>query len=200
MSPLTESLPGRMDAQGWATGALRMPSPNHDARPDNAPIQLIVIHAISLPPGDFGGDAVPQLFLNQLDPLAHPYFAGIAGRRVSAHFFIRRDGELVQLVSCLDRAWHAGASCWQGRERCNDISIGIELEGDDLTPFTAGQYVVLADLIEQLCARFPIEEIVGHADIAPGRKSDPGPHFEWQRIASLRSLTTTLVDAPGKDS
>jgi AmpD protein len=173
---------GKIDAAGWATGALRLTSPNHDPRPAAAGIRLIVIHAISLPPGEFGGAAVPQFFLNQLDARAHPYFAGIAARRVSAHFFIRRDGALLQFVACGERAWHAGISCWRGQTRCNDFSIGIELEGDDLTAYTAAQYSVLTALIAQLRARYPIEEIVGHADIAPGRKTDPGPHFDWQRI------------------
>ncbi len=173
-----------VDSDGWLTGADRKPSPNHDARPAGQPISLVVIHAISLPPGEFGGTAVTDFFTNQLDPAAHPYFATITGRRVSSHFYIRRDGQLVQLVSCLQRAWHAGVSCWRGKQRCNDCSLGIELEGDDRTDFTAAQYCVLGSLIDALYKRFPIDAIVGHADIAPGRKTDPGPHFDWSRFVA----------------
>lgn len=184
MSPTSDILP-RIDADGWLSGAARLPSPNCDARPPAEPIRLIVVHAISLPPGEFGGSAVAAFFTNRLDPAAHPYFATIADRRVSAHFLIRRDGACIQFVSCCDRAWHAGASCWRGRERCNDFSLGIELEGDDNTDFTDVQYRALADLIRDLRDRYPIEAIVGHADIAPARKTDPGPHFAWARLATL---------------
>lgn len=172
-----------VDAAGWLAGIDRVASPNHDARPAGSAIRLIVIHAISLPPGQFGGSAVIELFTNRLDPTAHPYFAAIAGQRVSAHFFIRRDGRVLQLVSCRERAWHAGVSCWQMRERCNDFSLGIELEGDDHADYAAAQYQTLSRLLTVLQRSFPIESIVGHADIAPGRKTDPGPHFDWQRIA-----------------
>ncbi len=172
-----------VDAAGWLAGIDRVASPNHDARPAGAAISLVVIHAISLPPGQFGGPAVIELFTNQLDPTAHPYFAAIAGQRVSAHFFIRRDGRVLQLVSCHERAWHAGVSCWQMRERCNDFSLGIELEGDDHADYADAQYQALNLLLTTLQRNFPIESIVGHADIAPGRKTDPGPHFDWQRIA-----------------
>lgn len=175
-------LPGSIDNEGWLSGPEKIASPNHDARPEGAAIRLIVIHAISLPPGQFGGDAVQQLFTNQLDPQAHPYFAAIAGHRVSAHFFIRRDGAITQFVSCLQRAWHAGVSCWRGIERCNDISLGIELEGDDRADFMAPQYLALNGLLAVLHHHFPIEAVIGHADIAPGRKTDPGSHFEWSRI------------------
>lgn len=178
----------RLDADGWLPAARREESPNRDERPDGARIELVVLHAISLPPGEFGGDAVSAFFANRLDPAAHPYFAAIAGRRVSAHFFIRRDGALVQFVSCRQRAWHAGVSCWRGRERCNDFSLGIELEGDDLTPFDDRQYRCLDRLLRALRARYPIAETVAHADIAPGRKTDPGPRFDWHR---LRSATAT---------
>jgi AmpD protein len=174
---------GHIDAAGWLLGVDRSDSPNHDARPVEELIRLIVIHAISLPPGQFGGAAVIDLFNNRLDPAAHPYFAGIAGQRVSTHFFIRRDGHLMQFVSCRDRAWHAGISCWRARERCNDFSLGIELEGDDHTDFASAQYQTLNRLLAILQSSFPIEEIVGHADIAPGRKTDPGPHFDWLRVA-----------------
>lgn len=186
MNP-TPKLPGAIDAAGWLAGVRRIPSPNCDARPDGAMANLLVVHAISLPPGEFGGDAIVRLFANRLDPAAHPYFAAIAGRRVSAHFLIPRDGRTIQFVSCLERAWHAGASCWRGRSRCNDFSIGVELEGDDFTPFAAAQYAALNDLTMRLAARFPLQACVGHADIAPGRKTDPGPHFDWSRLTALRA-------------
>jgi AmpD protein len=173
---------GILDDQGWLQDALRIDSPNCDARPDDAAIRLLVIHNISLPPDVFEGDAVIELFTNRLDWDAHPYYQGIRGIRVSAHFFIRRDGTLVQFVSCNDRAWHAGASCWRGRERCNDFSIGIELEGSDTRPFDAPQYRRLGELLTSLREHYPIEEVVGHSDIAPGRKTDPGPCFDWTRL------------------
>lgn len=181
----SSDLAGGIDADGWLTGATRCDSPNHDTRPDGADtaIRLIVIHCISLPPGEFGGDAVTKFFTNDLDPAAHPYFASIADRRVSAHFFIRRDGVTVQFVSCRERAWHAGVSCWRGVDRCNDFSLGIELEGDEQTDFAAAQYVSLRALLTILCRHFLIEAVVGHADIAPGRKTDPGRRFDWPRIA-----------------
>lgn len=176
---------GLLDAEGWLSGVIRIDSPNHDARPAGAAITLVVIHAISLPPGQFSGNAVTELFTNRLDPQAHPYFASIAGHRVSTHFYIRRDGEITQFVPCGRRAWHAGASCWQGRERCNDFSLGIELEGDDLTEFAPLQYQALTSMLAVLRQYFPIESIAGHADIAPGRKTDPGPYFDWTRIAPV---------------
>jgi len=172
----------QLDAAGWLAGIERVVSPNHDTRPAGEVPYLIVIHAISLPPGQFGGSAVTDLFTNRLNPDDHPYFAGIAGQRVSAHFFIRRDGTLTQYVSCLERAWHAGVSCWQGREYCNDFSLGIELEGDDQIDFEPAQYQALTNLLAVLQQHFPIQAIVGHADIAPGRKTDPGPHFDWPHI------------------
>ena len=181
MNPKPE-LVGVIDHAGWLESVEKIQSPNHDARPAGTSINLLVIHAISLPPGEFGGEAMIDLFTNRLDPSAHPYFATIAGRRVSAHFLIRRDGRLIQFVSCLDRAWHAGVSCWQGRERCNDFSLGVELEGDDFTAFTGAQYAALESLIAALRQRFQQMAIVGHADIAPGRKTDPGPFFDWSRI------------------
>lgn len=180
-----------LSADGWLAETERAESPNHDERPPGIAISLIVIHAISLPPGEFGGEAVEAFFTNRLDPAGHPYFAAIASRRVSAHFFVRRDGAVVQFVSCLRRAWHAGVSCWRGRERCNDFSIGIELEGDDDSDFADEQYRSLASLLDRLCSAFPIEAIAGHADIAPARKSDPGPHFDWSRIDSLALPQTT---------
>jgi AmpD protein len=143
------------------------------------------VHGISLPPGEFKGDAVERLFTNRLAVEAHPYFATIGGLKVSAHFFIRRDGALVQFVSCEQRAWHAGASSWRGRAGCNDFSIGVELEGTDTSPYTARQYARLARLVRSLRGRYPIRDLAGHAEIAPGRKTDPGPSFEWQRLRSL---------------
>jgi AmpD protein len=180
---------GHFDADGWLMGAERIDSPNHDARPAGASIRLIVIHAISLPPGQFGGSAVTDFFANRLNPAAHAYFPGIVGQRVSSHFFIRRDGRAVQLVSCLRRAWHAGISCWRGQERCNDFSLGIELEGDDGTDFMPAQYQTLQALLTVLQTHFPIEAIAGHADIAAGRKTDPGPHFDWTQLQSAHALS-----------
>ena len=175
-----------IDSNGLLLGARFIPSPNCDARPDDPAPSLIVIHNISLPPDEFGGPGVIELFTNQLDPSTHPYYATIAELKVSAHFFIRRDGEIIQFVPCTQRAWHAGASTWCGRERCNDFSIGIELEGSDSTPFTDAQYAALAQLTRALRAAYPIQDVAGHADIAPGRKTDPGPHFDWGRFrASL---------------
>lgn len=173
------------DARGWLVGVRHMPSPNCDERPVNATVTLLVVHAISLPPGEFGGDAVTRLFTNSLDPDEHPYYREIHTLRVSAHFLIRRSGEIVQFVACDDRAWHAGASCWRGAEHCNDFSIGIELEGCDTLPFDARQYRALAQLVALVRRRYPIEDVVGHSDIAPGRKTDPGPHFDWARLRRL---------------
>ncbi|KGW85292.1 1,6-anhydro-N-acetylmuramyl-L-alanine amidase AmpD [Burkholderia pseudomallei] len=171
-------------ADGWVDGARREPSPNFEARPDGAAISLVVIHNISLPPGEFGGDAIVALFQNRLDCDAHPYYAAhLRGVRVSAHFLVRRDGALIQFVSCDARAWHAGASSFFGRERCNDFSIGIELEGADDVAFDARQYATLAALARALAARYPIDAFAGHEHVAPGRKTDPGPHFDWQRFA-----------------
>ncbi|MBX9848282.1 MAG: 1,6-anhydro-N-acetylmuramyl-L-alanine amidase AmpD [Rhodocyclaceae bacterium] len=165
-------------------GFRRVVSPNFDDRPEGADIDLLVIHAISLPPEQFGGPGVEELFTNCLNPDAHPYYAAIASVRVSAHFFVRRDGSLIQFVSCLQRAWHAGVSQWQGRQRCNDFSIGIELEGSDSRPFTDAQYATLRPLVDTLRAAYSLNAIVGHSDIAPGRKTDPGPCFDWTRIPS----------------
>lgn len=173
------------DAQGRLPAARFLASPNHDERPAGEPVTLLVVHAISLPPGRFAGNAVADLFTNRLDMSAHPYFAGLAGLRVSAHFFVRRRGELIQFVPASKRAWHAGISSWKGRARCNDFSVGVELEGTDETPFTAAQYRVLARLTRALQGVYPIGDVVGHADIAPGRKSDPGPCFDWARYRAL---------------
>jgi AmpD protein len=177
--------PNELDAEGWLASARRVPSPNCDERPSGQAPCLIVIHAISLPPGEFGGDGIERLFTNRLEPEAHPYFRQIHAMKVSAHFLIRRDGGVEQFVPCRMRAWHAGASSWRGRARCNDFSLGIELEGSDALPFEAAQYVALARLIRVLRERYPIEDVVGHADIAPGRKSDPGPFFDWARLERL---------------
>ncbi|KAB2969617.1 N-acetylmuramoyl-L-alanine amidase [Zoogloea sp.] len=160
-------------------------SPNADSRSADERITLVVIHAISLPPDRFGGPGVEQLFTNTLDPSEHPYYAAIHHLRVSAHFFIRRDGERIDFVSPDLRAWHAGVSQWKGRERCNDFSIGIELEGCDTLPFEPAQYLSLAALLDEICVRFPVTDVVGHSDIAPGRKTDPGPYFDWHRLGQI---------------
>jgi len=174
--------PLSLDMAGWLSTARQLPSPNCDMRPEGRAIELIVIHNISLPPGVFDGDAVIALFTNQLDWDANPYYQSIRDIKVSAHFFIRRDGTLIQFVPCSLRAWHAGVSSWQGCERCNDFSIGIELEGTDDLPFTDAQYASLAPLVRQLKQAYPIQAVVGHSDIAAGRKTDPGPGFDWQRL------------------
>ena len=171
------------DRDGWLRGARRVESPNHDARPDGMVVSMLVVHAISLPPDEFGGDGILRFFTNTLDPAEHPYYAQIASLRVSAHFLIRRDGELIQFVSCAQRAWHAGVSCWKDRKQCNDFSLGIELEGCDELPFEDAQYLRLAELTRLLSAHYPIAELTGHSDIAPGRKTDPGPCFDWSRLA-----------------
>jgi AmpD protein len=172
----------QINSDGICSEAKFIASPNIDARPNAEDISLIVIHNISLPPKQYGGNGVIDLFSNQLNPDEHPYYAEIAPLKVSSHFFIRRDGELIQFASCNDRAWHAGASNWQGRERCNDFSIGIELEGSDFEAFEPMQYETLESLITSIKTRYPIEAITGHSDISPGRKTDPGPYFNWSRI------------------
>jgi AmpD protein len=164
-----------------------IPSPNFDERPPGCEVSLLVIHNISLPPDEFGGNGVIELFTNRLESEAHPYYQSICGLKVSAHFFIRRNGETIQFVPCGKRAWHAGESCWQGRSRCNDYSVGIELEGSDTVPFADVQYAALAALTRALQQRYPITEIVGHSDIAPGRKTDPGPCFDWEHYRALLS-------------
>jgi AmpD protein len=171
---------------GWIAEARRVPSPNCDSRPPGAEVSLLVLHSISLPRGEYGGDAIERLFTNRLDPAAHPSFADLAGLRVSSHFLVRRDGRLIQFVALQKRAWHAGASRWRARERCNDFSVGIELEGTDDGPFADAQYARLAQLARCLRRLLPIRDIAGHSDIAPGRKSDPGVRFSWKRfLASL---------------
>jgi len=157
-------------------------SPNHDERPPGSEISLVVLHSISLPPGEYGGDSIERLFTNCLDPEAHPYFREVCGLKVSAHFLVRRDGSVIQFVPVERRAWHAGVSSWRGRERCNDFSVGIELEGTDDLPYAEAQYRTLSQLIVALRRAYPSlsrAEVVGHSDIAPGRKTDPGPSFDW---------------------
>ena len=176
-----------LDDAGLLPAAVCVPSPNCDDRPDGSAIELLVVHNISLPPGQFGGAGIIDLFTNRLDPNAHPYYPQIADAKVSSHFLIRRDGELIQFVPCGRRAWHAGQSLWRGRSRCNDFSIGVELEGADDQAFEDSQYAMLAGLAPVLLSRYPIQDCVGHSDIAtpPGRKTDPGPHFDWARFRSL---------------
>jgi AmpD protein len=181
----------KIGRSGWLSGVRRVASPNCDARPSGTAIELLVVHNISLPPGEFGGDAIERLFTNILDVEAHPYYARLRDLKVSSHFLIRRDGAITQFVPCGKRAWHAGVSSWQGRTRCNDFSIGVELEGDDATPFDDRQYAALARLTRLLRRTFPIRAIAGHADIAPGRKTDPGPCFDWSRYrASIRDFSS----------
>lgn len=181
-----------IDQAGFADHAQFIASPNFDERPtesdsgENIEINLIVIHNISLPPGQYGGNGIIELFTNQLNADEHPYYAQIHTYKVSAHFLIRRNGALLQFVSCLNRAWHAGKSNWQGRERCNDFSVGIELEGSDFETFEAAQYLTLNNLIAAISKAYPIQSIVGHSDIAPDRKTDPGPYFDWQQINNSR--------------
>jgi N-acetyl-anhydromuramoyl-L-alanine amidase len=171
--------------QGWYAQAQKLASPNFGPRPRGACIDLIVIHSISLPPGQYGGDAVQRLFTNQLNWDAHPYYQGIRGLEVSSHFYIRRDGSLWQFVSCDDRAWHAGQSEYRGRSNCNDDSIGIELEGLEGDTFEDAQYRQLAFLCQDIQSQYPIAHLAGHEHIAPGRKKDPGPGFQWQRLKQL---------------
>jgi AmpD protein len=174
-------------ADHWLRPARHCPSPNCNPRPAGAAVGLVVVHGISLPPGEFGGPFIDELFTNSLDPARHPYFAEIAGLTVSSHLLIRRDGEVVQYVPFDLRAWHAGRSAYQGVENCNDFSIGVELEGTDDTPYEAAQYQRLAEVIRTLNTRYPstFGHLAGHSDIAPGRKTDPGPAFDWGRLHAL---------------
>jgi AmpD protein len=197
LAPVTDRHDGR-HGRGDAVDALRrtgrlaaartVASPHVDARPASVAIELLVIHNISLPPGEFGGDAIVAFFTNRLDATSHPFFATIAHLRVSAHLLIRRDGEAIQFVRFGDRAWHAGVSCWDGRERCNDFSIGIELEGTDDDPFTSAQYARLICVSQLLQRAYPLRAAVGHSDIAPERKTDPGPHFDWHLFRGATGL------------
>ena len=173
---------------GLLRGADYRPSPHCDERPPGVVVDVLVVHAISLPPGDFGGPYIDDLFLGRLQAAAHPYFREIAHLKVSAHFLVRRDGALVQYVPVHRRAWHAGESCCEGRSGVNDFSVGVELEGCDERPFEAAQYEVLARLVRALMRRYPAihpARIYGHADVAPGRKTDPGPHFDWSRLRRM---------------
>ncbi len=171
-------------AGGWLEGARHCPSPNRGARPLGAPIELALIHSISLPPGRYGGDAIERFFTNQLDTDAHPYYTVLRGVQVSSHFLLRRDGGLLQFVGCDERAWHAGASQWRGRANCNDFSVGIELEGLEGLLFEPAQYAVLVALLQALAARYPIAGVAGHDQVAPGRKRDPGSGFDWAQLAA----------------
>ena len=167
---------------GWWSAARRCPSPNFGPRPAGVAIDLAVLHSISLPPGEYGGDAIERLFCNRLDWDAHPYYGTIRGLTVSSHFVLRRDGELLQFVSCDQRAWHAGVSTWRGRDNCNDYAVGIELEGLEGRAFEPAQYEPLARVLEALAARYPLAAVAGHEHVAPGRKADPGPGFDWPRL------------------
>jgi len=177
-----------IDDAGWLQSVEVIRSPNFDARPDDSKIKLVVVHGISLPPGEYGGGHIHKFFCNDLDPAAHEYFESICGMTVSAHCLIERDGSVVQFVSFLDRAWHAGQSAWRGEQACNNFSIGIELEGCDDRPYKEAQYCSLAGLVAALRARYPdieADAIAGHCDIAPARKTDPGPAFDWNRLRQL---------------
>ncbi len=181
--------------QGWLTGVRHCPSPHFGPRPDGAVVDLVVVHSISLPPGEFGNGQVDRLFAGTLDWEAHPYFQRIRGLEVSAHFFISRQGEVTQYVSVNDRAWHAGASCWRGRHNCNDDSVGVELEGLEGDTFEPAQYTRLAQLCQALLLACPIQYVAGHEHIAPGRKQDPGPGFSWPRLQQcLGWSAATLPD------
>jgi N-acetyl-anhydromuramoyl-L-alanine amidase len=172
----------KLNPEGRLAPCRYIESPNHDERPAGEEITLLVVHSISLPPGQYGGDAIERFFTNRLDSAAHPYFREIEGMKVSAHFLVRRDGELVQFVSTTRRAWHAGVSSWRGRSRCNDFSIGVELEGMDDAAFADLQYESLGELISALRDQLPLRDIAAHSDIAPGRKTDPGARFDWPRL------------------
>jgi AmpD protein len=167
---------------GLLAGVPYIASPNCDERPAGAEASLLVLHSISLPPGEYGGDAIERLFTNRLDPRAHPYFEEVFALKVSAHFLVRRDGALIQFVPLGLRAWHAGASTWRARSRCNDFSIGVELEGTDDSAFAAVQYRRLRELIHVLRGALPLRDVAAHSDVAPGRKTDPGAHFDWARV------------------
>lgn len=180
---------------GWLRTATHCPSPNFGPRPAQAQTDLIVVHSISLPPGRYGTGDVQRLFTNQLDWDAHPYFQSIRGLEVSSHFFIARQGSVWQFVSCDDRAWHAGVSAWRGRDRCNDDSIGIELEGLEGHSFEEAQYASLATVCQQIFSRYAIGYIAGHEHIAPGRKGDPGPGFAWPRLQAALQWPATMFPA-----
>jgi len=176
--------------QGWYRFSRRLASPNFGPRPANVDISLLVLHSISLPPGEFGGGFVQALFTNCLDWNAHPYFQSIAGTQVSSHFFIARDGALWQFVSCNERAWHAGVSSYNGQDNCNDYSIGVELEGLEGDTFQPPQYETLAALVPAILQRYPLSDIAGHEHIAPGRKADPGAGMDWTLLQQTLGLPT----------
>lgn len=186
----------RIANDGWCAGALHMPSPNCDERPADTTVDLLVIHNISLPLGQFGGEFIADLFCNRLDCDAHPYFDQLRALRVSAHFLIRRDGALIQFVSADARAWHAGVSTFQGRERCNDFSMGIEIEGSDFEAFEHGQYETLVALTQALQARYRLTDVAGHEHIASGRKTDPGPFFDWTLFRTLLEQCNSTMLSP----
>ncbi|MEY4369845.1 MAG: hypothetical protein RL564_1795 [Pseudomonadota bacterium] len=188
--------PYAIDPSGWASRARHAACPNFDARPEGSVIRLLVVHNISLPPGEYGGQFIEGLFANRLDCDAHPYFAQLRGLRVSSHFLIRRDGEVVQFVSTLDRAWHAGVSRFNGHERCNDFSVGVELEGTDIDPYCDAQYTSLVTLTDALLHAHPITDVCGHQHISPDRKTDPGPSFDWTHF---RSALAALQNAAPSD-
>ena len=177
----------RISPDGLIEGARCLDSPNCDERPDGIAVTLLVVHSISLPPGQYGGDGIERLFTNRLDSRAHPYYAEIAGLKVSSHFVVRRDGSLLQFVPIHRRAWHAGVSSWRGRNSCNDFSVGVELEGLDDAAFEDRQYERLASLVRSLRVALPLRDIAAHSDIAPGRKTDPGPRFDWMRLLTALS-------------
>jgi len=185
----------RFDGGGWLQGAVRRASPFFDRRPAGTAVELVVIHNISLPPGVFGSGDVARLFCGTLQASEHPFYRTLAGARVSAHFFIDRAGAMVQFVSALDRAWHAGASVFEGRRGCNDFSVGIELEGTDFLPFADAQYQALGRLVRALRSAFPVRALRGHSDVAVDRKTDPGPFFEWARLRAEASLDEALLPA-----
>ena len=185
-----------IDEHGWWPAARRYDSPNFNARPAGSAITLVVLHNISLPAGEFGGPHIADLFTNRLDFSADASFASLRGVEVSSHFLVRRDGAVIQFVSCDERAWHAGMSAFEGRENCNDFSVGIEIEGSDFIAFSAAQYDAVSVLINVLLARYPIVAVQGHEHIAPGRKSDPGPYFDWSKIQEKSNVqAATLVSA-----
>jgi AmpD protein len=195
MSPFKAQGDSPLWREGWYQFAGRLTSPNYGPRPSQAEIDLIVLHCISLPPGQYGGDEVQRLFTNQLDWNAHPYFKRIEGMQVSSHFYIRRQGELQQFVSCDQRAWHAGVSSYRGRSDCNNNAIGIELEGVDDAPFDERQYETLVSLCAAILQRYPITQVAGHEHIAPGRKSDPGSGFDWPLLQQALGLSEQFFPA-----
>src|SRR6267154_1080417 len=186
-------------ASGLMRGVTQIASPNCDARPPGVEADLIVVHGISLPPGEFGGPWIDRLFTNSLPAEVHPYFAEIGSLRVSSHVVVARDGAVTQYVGFTERAWHAGKSIYQGREACNDFSVGVELEGTDTLPYEPAQYAALAEVVAALCAAYPRlspDRLVGHSDISPGRKTDPGPAFDWPRARHLIVAATSAYGKP----